>query len=581
MISPTLANPGTLEREDDFELLQKNGKKEELDRRLFAISRQVKAYARYTFDELGAASAKETTDLLAGLDYVASLTDEKKLEEEIIQWEKYVNGQMQMQMDSARDLYNNLMEPLSDAVRERVISERVMKELQDKFRDRNLDYKTKEKYILKKLPGYIKKWKAVREQYNSLKKNPEVHKLSATDVPDIKDFLDEERFLNLKYPKRKDLLAQIKAALLARKEKKEAIYKKVENTLIAATKQPDQCLDPSSIGKWLLKAMKHPSPETYLEEVLLPLIARWRSMRKRFDRVNAKIDARQNELRGFVRLTPAQFWSRKPKERIAYLEEAESRLESNVNDDGPLNTLILDIRHCLDTEDWEQAAELLKKAKTMDPKNKEIRSMENYLQTHAIFDDEATSTVDNVLKASELNKEIQHIVQLLPGSMQSLTEDALYDANPNMLIRIWQGFYNRVWVIEHNYSTPELDQIHAESEVNRERTAEHIRNGHEAKLAHEIMDGETANDAGINDAPVKAQVLHVGLAGRGEIREAYRRNANNAKFGYWTTLHLKDVPYELHRLAVKNYMYILKRNARELRKLGFSYSRVGAPIPLN
>ncbi len=533
------------------------------------IADQVRAYTRVTFDELHSASAKETRELLDGLKFI-------KTENDLEGWEDYTNGLMKQQLASARRLYyEQLMDPLLGLLKDKVISTRVVKEMQEKFWDSNVGYKAKESYILKMLPTRIEKWKKVKEDRDALiKKNPTLKQMLKGKVKDLDNFMDETAFLNMKYPKRKSVTDEIAAVLSAQENGMEYLLNDVRASLMSFAQ--DGRMHPSTVGTWMKRIFTKNATVDGVKEYWLttvePNAARWLKARQNFDKLNGEI-TEKGVPRGLHRLTHNQFLLLEYDQRIAYLEEVESRLDSDPNADGKLASLTLRVRHGFDTDDWEGAGEALKQARAIAPNDKAVKSMTNYLRTHRPKVSEEKKEDPDPQKILE---ELRDIVGHVPGMLRKIYLEAM-KRGPEEFAAVLTTAYNLVWVHEHRYSNPLMDQKNAESEHHKAQTENYINNGHSRKLEHNILEGDTAHRGAIRDDCTKAQVAHVGdEAGCAVFVDKCAQNKDNEKFRYWTTLHTKDITYEQHRMVVRNFNYKLKTGMRTLAKMGYTFTEAGS-----
>lgn len=538
----------------------------EIDARWRDISKKVREYVQISFHEMGAASWRQTQELLDGLRH------KPKNEKELEGWESFVYDKLDDQLQSARKLYyEKLMDPLLSQL-DKTISKRVLEEMDKKFKDSSVDYKDKESYIQRVLPARIHQWKKVKERRDTLVKHPNMKKISSKQVKNLSAFLDEKRFIDLKYPERKGLTDLIESIILSQESKLEYMHKEIQKELEDYV--ADGRLHRSKIGTWMkrifTKNATEEDVEAFIESTVRPFAENWKEARHRLNDVNQQMNV-QGIPRGLQRLSLSQFLFLEYDQRIAYLDEAESRLNGDVNEDTDLARLTLDVRHALDTKDWETAQTLLAKAQKIDPEDKRVKSMARYLLTHGPKP-ENNNELMNGIKALHA---VRDIMSRLPSNMRWMTERALNHPNPNVLKRLWQGFYNRHWVIAHRYSTEAEDRKQGESDWNKEQTADRIANGHDWTHERNIIKGDTANDQGIRDDCLKPQQIYTDSSGKDQVYKAFERNADNSLFGYWTTIVDNDVPYGKLREHVLNDMYPLKKYAGIMRAAGIEYSSFG------
>ncbi|UPA22288.1 hypothetical protein K8942_04530 [Candidatus Peribacteria bacterium] len=543
-----------------------------------AISDKVRNFVKITFDELGAASSSESKALLEGLKYKPQ--DEKELEG----WEEYVNGEMQKQLKFARRLYfEELMDPLLRELKNKTISERVLKEMDKKFRDKNVDYKSKETYIQKVLPTRIKEWQTVKAKRDGLAeqlsadsqlKRLVTKRVGSSKTGKLNAFMNPDAFAKMTYPERKGITDLIDSIIKADKNNMLQLHGIVHSKLESFSQ--DGRMHPSKVGTWMDRIFTHHATpqevQAYLTNTVYPNAERWKQARVDFDALNAKI--KQKGLpRGMHQNTLNQFLLMDYEQRVSYLEEATQRMEHNVNEQSEINNLILGIRHNFDTHDWEEAEELLNEAKALDPENRAVQSMDRYLRAHRprIVEEKED------LEAEELVTDLRMMLKNIPGMMGKTYERAMLLGSQE-LSAITTGAYNLVWVHEHRYSTPQKDRIASESDFNKDKTRNYIEDGHSRKLEHNILGGDTAHPNAIRDECKKAQMVHIqDKEGAAVTVDKFKQKQDDKLFLYWTTLHFDDVSYEEHRRVVRNYNYPLKTKMRALDKMGYKFTLDGAP----
>lgn len=473
---------------------------------------------------------------------------------------------------------------LNEAVKNKWIGKKTQDNWMNRFNNPDVLEWDRKKWIQEEFPNYLAGWEETANTRKEVWKLAKELKVDEKRVPELEGVLKIQDFLSLHFFERKHKIHAAKAALLALKNNQRKLLETVKSNLKKA--QSDKCIHPSKVGAWMQRVMESENPQLFFDEILKPFINNWKSARKRFDTVTPQLKQRKDITRGFKQLSATAFLLLDYDDRIVYLEEAESRLKSNVNEEGPLAALRLDIRHAMDTGHWEEAELLLEKARKIDVNDKAVRSMGRYLETHRTDKKEkegeqVDEKIEKNNKVMEALLNLRSIMGKLPPNMRVMTEKALNSSNPNTLKRLWQCFYNRHWVIMNGYSTPKMDREESESEINQQQTDERIANGHEQKFERNSIKGKTANDAGIRDECEEPQVLYTNRSGISEVYEGVERNADNAKFGYWTTIVDDEVPYELLREAVLSHMFHIKQNAKILRESGLSYSSYGNPSSKN
>ncbi len=161
-----------------------------------------KEFVKITHGRLKASSNNDIQKLQTGLKHVS--LDEN----EIAGWEAFLkNG-----IASAQSLYGRMMNQLITAqLSEHIISARVVKNLKNKFKDTNVDFKQKELYIDVLLPERLREWRRIKGERDTLAKNPDVKKLKG--VPRLAVFMNESQFVELEYPERLALYEEVDTAL--------------------------------------------------------------------------------------------------------------------------------------------------------------------------------------------------------------------------------------------------------------------------------------------------------------------------------------------------------------------------------
>lgn len=543
---------------------------DEFHRRLLAVVQQVDDFVDVTYYSTGAASEDETKRLLEGLKYIK---DKKDLEG----WESYANGRMQMQRDSAIQLYSKMMNALLK-LENKAISRRTIDEVRANFMDRSVAYKAKEKYIDEVLPERLREWEKVAAEAETLRKNPRVQRISKEQMDDIDVFLDKESFLELKYPRRRNLVDSIKAMLLSKDKGLEELHASVKEELKKYV--ANGSLHREKVGVWMRRVFENNTTpdevKAFMKDIVSVYAGRWKKARETFNEYNKEMNA-DGIPHGLDKWSLDRFLLADYDQRVAYLDEVKSRMNDDVNESGNLPKLRLDIRHAMDTNDWDYAEELLNKAKAINPADPSLKSIERYLRLHQ------TKETGGDIEAEGMKAmlQLQAIMEQLPSNMRWMTEEALGHSNPNVLKRLWQIYYNRHWVIIHGYSDPHMDNEHSYNEEHQEATEDRIANGHTSKLERNIMKGKTATTAAMQGDCVSAQVVYTNKSGMHEVMRGVAQYADDPKFGYWTSVVDDDVTYGELREAVLNHMYLIKKNASIMRKAGLMYTSHGVPFSAN
>ncbi len=535
------------------------------EQRKQVVIEKVENYTQIVFNEMHVASRKETELLLNGTKYI----DKKDIDG----WEKYVDGEMQNQVASARKLYQEFMDPLLEALSEKAISERVIKKLYAEFRSEDIDYKDKEKYVKRVLPERLKEWKNAKKGRDELIKNSDIKTLKSANIEHFDKLFDEKEFADMKWADRKKLIETVSAILAGKMNCTEHLMPDAQAKLEGYVEEG--ILHESKVSTWMKRIfttnVTPKSVQQFIDKVVVPYAQRWRETKEDFDNLHTLMEG--NVPRGFQPWSADKFLLKDYKERTAYCALLKIRLENVKEEDKEFAGLKLYIRHCLDTQDWVGAENGIKRAHTMRSGDNELRSMQEFVDCQTLLITEDDEQV-NEESDQELMDEARWIMAKQPPQSRWIAEHAAEDSLEAALSFEWIR-YNRIWVHEHGYSNQTEDTFHAENEGNKENTRQYMKEGHTHYLERNIVDGDTAAQSAIRDDCTKPQMLYVGDMGRDATLQKVITNKNNFGFNYWTTYVPDDEPYEAQNDFVKNYQYRLKQVLRELDKRGLRYSVAG------
>lgn len=486
---------------------------------------------------------------------------------------------------AAENYEQNFLRKLENATQQKWIGKKTRDNWLKRFYDPNVLEWDRKKWLDEHFDHYYDNWRIVANERKDLRKFAKKLNVTDKDIPELEGVWKIQDFLALHADERKNKVRIAMAALHAHEKAQDALFTEVKNELAAAAR--NGFMHESKVGEWLLRAMQAEDPQAYMKKTIRPFLHNWQAARQRFDALEPQLKQHKDLLRGFTMLNADQFLRLTYPKRIAYLNEADARLGANINERSPIAALRLDIRHAMDTKQWEEAELLLSQAKNIDPNDPQLIAMQEYLlanrpaQTGGTTLDAGTLSVDQIKRGTEALKTLRELQDRLPEGLKWYNEQALATGDTEVLKRLWQTIYNRKWVREHGYSTNLSEKAESQSDFNKEKTHERIANGHDRGREHNIIDGDTADTAGILDDCVTAQTAHVGRSGRSEYMKAVIRNKDNGHFGYWTTFHPTDVPYESQDEAIEECMYHIKKNATILRQCGLRFTAYGAPASLN
>jgi hypothetical protein len=550
------------------------GSTADLQQRRSKIIDYFRGYIHETFDELHVAGAQQTQELEKGLHHI-------ELEEESIRgWEDFMHGEAERMRQSGRILHEKTKAMLGQAMANKLISSESKDRWMKRLYDPSVNFKSKEYFVENQLPHYIESWEKVKKEHASLLKNQALKNLTKDDVPELSVFMNEKDFRAMHYEKKMHLVSAVSSAIRAKERHQDALYKRAKGTLDAAASAG--VMSANKVGVWLKRLFGHEYTtreiEQYMGTTLDQYIKNWTKVRYRFDRVERQIET-VGMPQGMQRFSAEKFLSWEYAQRLSYVEEAERRL--NVQDTpatGEIGELKLQIRHALDTEDWEDAKYLIAKARSIAQGEDiyELDSMERYLNSFRTPEEESGGE-----SAEETLEEMRAALEQVPSSLRPIYENALTEGY-GVTKRLMTMVYNRVWCWEHGWLSAHKEVIF------REQAAEDTKRALEDGLSPRGLANIDLDDVSTGDQkPVipdyngrwAPTMIHYRSNGKGALLEKIR--SGNYASAYWTTLIPKDVSYEKQRYLVKNVNWRFKSGMRKLQAAGLAFTPHGPPISRN
>jgi len=545
-----------------------------------AIRDYCRDYIAETFGELGIAGAAETAQLSEGLRFIP-------LEErDIGEWERFLTHLNDM-LHSGRELYIETVAVLESAVSGKLISGESKIKWIARLRDPMVNYKAKEYFVHYQFPSYVQSWERAKRQRDLLIRNPRIPHLTKGEVKDLAAFLNEDAFAALHFDKKVDLLSNVQAAVTARTTRQDALFHEAKGTIEAAAAAGVMSED--KVGVWLRRLFSHgfgaEETRAYYEGTLKKqYIPNWTKIRYAYDRAEREMD--ETEPQGFRRITPEKFLLLSYDQRVSYVEEAGRRVRAHRaferGRQSKMQDLKLRIRHDLDTEDWEEAEELIARGEEIAEGEDvhELASMKRYLSA---FRERSKENATPMKTVRDTLREMRNAFEQIPMGLRSLYLSSLTTGYPT-LASLCSLVYNRIWCREHGFLDARKEK---ELEIRAaDDTRCILRDGHR-KRGRENVDLDIVDDfesaAAVRDydnGECGATIIHYSPASKGKLLSKINRNAGFA-FNYWVTLVPHDVSYGQQLYLVRNVNWVLKRGMRILRENGFGFSLTGEPIGLN
>lgn len=507
-----------------------------LHRRAHDIQRKYREYCRFTFEELGVASYKETEELKKwALDFDIT---EKEIEER----EKWYGLDYQKRIDSAKTLYKHFSSVVDNAINAKLISTDSRERWFQRLRDRNVGYKDKENWILKELPNYVQSWQAVANH----RKKVLAEQSKASFIkghPLFGILMNEDKFLALHHTKQRELVSGADAAYAAQERNLVQCHRIAEAKLRGAVLRGT--LAQGKVGVWLERIFSSKATEKKIEEFIYgkgktsldALMENWASVRTRFTGLLKKATERgeNTAARGFKIVTVNEFLSMHFIQRLRYVEEGEHRLTDSKNVEKEDKTVFLEIRHAIDVKDWLEATALISEAKMKQLDSSQwtrLKSMEQYVRQ---FSPKQMSEVETN-SIDDAKSKMDELIGQLPSEMRDMCEKLVIGKDGNRNINQFRWIvYNNKWCREHGYLNQERARKGA-SEENQRLTAERAAKGKDIGR-NDVLNGDTADTSFIRKdeyARYSPTLMHVGMGATTTLEEWLKRE-QNPKTLYWTT----------------------------------------------
>ncbi|MFH1444292.1 MAG: hypothetical protein ABIG34_02790 [Candidatus Peregrinibacteria bacterium] len=555
--------------------------REMLSRRRSDLVQYFRGFIGETFDKLHVASAAETEQLRLGLQNIG-LT-----EEEISDWERYRDEVAERQRQSAHQLSQKLHTMLDRANTEHHITRESKKRWLDRFTNPSLNYKAKEYFVNHQMPSYLAAWEKVAKKRKKLLGDPRFKSLTKEDVSQLETFRRGKKFLDLHFDKREDLNAHVEAAMIANARKVEHLHKRARSSLETAASAG--AINRDKIGSWLLERLeKFPNTmalHDYVEHQLPEYIKNWMKLRTEYDWVESEM--KKNVPQGFNRLTPQKFLLLSYRQRISYVEQAKQRLNlTEAPSPREMENLKLGIRHALDAKEWDDAEDLLQKARALFEQGKgverdrfELDSLERYLKS---FRTEAQKEQQPMKNADETLEQMRMAYDQIPTPLKPLYLAAMND--PDKMRAIASCTYNRIWCREHGYLTDDrekgLEQQATNDTQALAKAGKHRKKGLDNVKLGVVSDKQ--HDPAVrryDEGEWAPTIIHMPPNTHQHFLSILETRKNNHAFRYWTTLIPTGVTYEEQLHLVRNVNWVLKRGVRKLKEQGLTFTLTDSATP--
>ena len=551
---------------------------------------QYRGYIEETFNEKKIAGREETRQLQ---EWIAS---QRATEEGVVSLQQFYEGFLRSQLHSGRELHNKFYRGLDKA--RPWISEKSYKEWIHRFHDESVGYKAREYWVEHQFTSYIDRWKKVAEEREKLAKNSEF-KAIANDHPEFAIILNKDGFLDLHYNQRVGLIAKAKAFMMAGEKGHSPLFTAAEKKLKSAVFM--HVLADHKVGVWLERIFKKNASGKRMEEFvngsgfnsLGQMIDRWTKVKFRFDMLKDKSGKLDQDAaaRGLTIMSEHQFLSMHYTQRLRYVEELDSRINGtgDINHERPV---FIEIRHAMDLKDWDEAEELIKKAKLMHLSEKErdrLRSMERFTEEFKPKKKEMVNGMDLIQVRKRIDKIVDEIGEH-HSEMQPMVKRLLKGPQANRSINQlrWMA-YNERWCETHGFYNYKIGKFGASKE-NEEKTRQLALQGEDVGRHNNIGYTTDESQRYLRKTEVvrhKATYEHLNVKDGSATQQIaeWCEHEQNPRDLYWRTLccHTDGEPKSSNwHQDWFNRLTELRSLTRTLKNAGFQYGGQGMPpISLN
>lgn len=502
------------------------------------IADQCRAYIDEMFREKGLESTKEASELERWIDKQGAT------QEGVQALQSHYENVLRTRLSSGRQLYQDFHSSMNAAVSKQWISQSSYNKWTARFKDSNVGYSLKEKWMKEELQPNMARWEKVANERKALSVHPNIKALIA-EHPEFATLLDSTKFLSLHYQERVSMTAAARAKIFSVEKGQSHLYPQAQKKLAAAASAG--YLAHGKIGVWLERIFKSNADPKKIDafingsgaNTLSALMQNWQAVKRRFDIVMKKASERgeNTAARGFKLVSSTQFLNMHYTQRLRYVQEAEHRLRDskNIKEEQPI---FVKIRHAMDVKDWVEASLLIAEAKTMHLKSTDwprLKSMEQYVTQ---FNRKKLEKND-ASNLTDAKKRIDSIIEGVSSEVQPMVLRLLRGPRGNRNIHQFRWIvYNNKWCRDNGY----LDQKRARkgaSKENKELTKMRAEQGIDVGR-NDVLDNDTSGQQFIRKkeyANHKATLMHVNTKGGGATNTLaeWLEKEQDPKVLYWTT----------------------------------------------
>lgn len=498
------------------------------------VLQRLESFARTTLDEIGA----------AGIADIEKFRDDARryveTKEHADDWERWLSSSER----TGRELYAHLLHQLENAVMKGLIDEDGRKRWIARFRDPMATFKQKEYFVQNQMPKYIENWQTVADERRNIMQHPAFKLLTGSEIRDLATFKSDASFSKLGFDEKKNLVSMARAAVTTANAGSMKTYYYAKSMLEKAA--GEGIMSRQKVGVWLSRIFASNADTAKIKSFvegssstsLTALINNWRGARVSYDAVKAQLDAADHVPMGFTFVPLGVFLDMNYDQRISFLKEAKRTLTVS-KDHRKEHPLLLEIRHALDIEDWDDAEDFIRKAERENFQRPEdisrLQSMRDYLRAHRKNDAGHTYAAQE-----EVASATQHADDVLNGlepPVRAGAEEAIELGGLDGMRALRQMYYNPIWCHKNGYLNDEKTQKGYLE--NRNDSIERAKRGDDPGLHNAV---ETSKEILIRqnehqkNSKVHATILHTELE-EGSMRTVARWACKqDAYVKYWTSI---------------------------------------------
>ncbi len=500
----------------------------------------------------------------------------------------------------AKDVGDRALHLIDEAEEKKWILKSTADAWRRKLKDQSSTGLQKTEFIENELPVWQKNWAQIAANYKDVLKQEKDLGITKEDIAKYKELSEfhhpDMMSGKLKYPDRRWLTDKALAFLKTFKPGMKAKTKEGKEELaVRARNELQRAIDAKAVDKdkamnWLETRVLTKAPkelEQYIDVDLKAYVRSCVETRVAFDHIDGQLQ-KEGVPQGFDRLSPTKFLALTLNQRKSYVRVAKERLnEKEANKDPELGNLKLGVRNAMETKDWEEADDFLKKARALMNKGrgsaadkKDLDSMERYLRD---FRDKKKKNQPKE-DARKTLEEMREVFEQVPDTLKNLYLGAMNDSY-ECASTVFRTVYNLKWATERGYCDPNRMAVLRESakeETDRRAKGEHGKKGVEnVDLAYVSDPGHVAAVRTYTAGEWAPTYIHMKRGQESKALDLAKAHKDNNAYGYWVILDPVGVPQESIVHLVENVHWKLKSGMRTLRKAGLRFTRTGDPVSVN